>query len=128
MTYKPKQLSAEAFEELRTIAREEIEELMTDEQIEQMGIDLLNLFSVLATPMEGMIRNKLNDHEFKALMFLKTEIDQNRSPSVRQLSKAMGLRSSRSGHKLIDRGFLTRDTRGILHPAHAEGLRPIGPS
>ena len=50
MTYKPKQLSAEAFEELRTIAGEEMDGVMADEDIEQMGVDLLRLFSLLATP------------------------------------------------------------------------------
>lgn len=48
MTYKSTRLSAEAFEALRTIVESEIKELMTDEEIETMGMELLHLLSLLS--------------------------------------------------------------------------------
>jgi len=67
MTYKPTRLSAEAFEELRTIVKSEIKESVTDEEIEEMGIKLLTLFSTLLTPRAKVAEDRLTERERKAL-------------------------------------------------------------
>jgi len=125
MTYKPKQLSAEAFEELRTIAGEEMDGVMADEDIEQMGVDLLRLFSLLATPEVAPVGNRPDERELKALIFLRDEIAQGRSPSIRELSRTMGFRSSRSGYKLLKRlivnGWAVRSSDGKRRLIMLEG-------
>ncbi len=63
MTYKPTRLSAEAFEELRTIVESEIKESMSGEEIEEMGIGLLKLFAILLKPKEGV-----KDKEFSRIV------------------------------------------------------------
>lgn len=118
MTYKPTRLSAEAFEELRAIVEHEKKEPMTNEEIEEMGINLLKLFAMLFTPEEKSAGNQPTEQEQKALTFLQDEMSQGRSPSIRDLSKVMGFRSSRSGFRLLNlliaKGWVHRDGKGAL--------------
>ena len=118
MTYKPTRLSTEAFEELRTIVNYEIKEPMTNEELEEMGIDLLKLFDVLLTPEAKPAGNQPAEQEQKALAFLQDKISQGRSPSIRDLCKAMGFKSSRSGFRLLNmlmaKGWLYRNSKGDL--------------
>jgi len=113
------QLSPQAFADLKVITLKELGPDMTDGQIEEMGVNLLRLFDVLVTsPAESTPQLKLSPEESKALEYIKGEIEQHRSPSVRDLSKAMGFRSSRSGFRLlkrlIERGVVCRDCDGVL--------------
>ncbi len=118
MTYKPTRLSAEAFDELRVIVESEIKEHMTDEAIEEMGINLLKLFAVLLPPEVKPIGNQPTEQEQKALAFLQDEISQGRSASIRDLCKAIGFRSSRSGFRLLNvlilKEWVHRDDKGAL--------------
>lgn len=111
-------LSAEAMNDLRAIVQKEISESMTDEEIEDMGIKLLRLFSILVTQEPKPAGIQPTDQEQKALDFLDAEIKKSRSPSVRELARMMGLKSSRSGYellkKLITQGLVKRDNKGML--------------
>ncbi len=111
MTYKPTRLSAKAFDDLRAIVKDEISEPMTDEEIEAMGTRLLRLFSTLSTSEPETVDIQPTVQEQKALDFIKSEIVQGRSPSVRGVAKAVGFKSSRSGHRLLRRLI----ARGWVH-------------
>jgi hypothetical protein len=119
MTYTPEHLSVEAFEELRIIAREELGEQITDDGVEDIGIRLLKLFQILATYDASRPKVETTESEMKALTFLQKETGGGKSPSIRDLSKVMGFRSSRSGfrllHALMSKGLLCRDDKGMLH-------------
>jgi hypothetical protein len=119
MKYKPIKLSAEAFNELRVIVEEEIEGSMMEAEIEEMGINILRLFDTLLSKkviQSSVIRP--NEQELKALAFLQIAVQKGKSPSIRDLSLAMGFRSSRSGfrllHILIGKGWAIRENSGLL--------------
>ena len=118
MTYKPTRLSTEAFEELRAIVEHEIKKPISNEETEVMGIDLLKLFALLLTPETRPSGNQPTEQERKALSFLQDEMRQGRSPSIRDLCKAMGFSSSRSGFRLLNmlmaKGWLYRNSKGDL--------------
>jgi hypothetical protein len=84
-----------------------------------MGMRLLMFFSILATPALTPACIQPTEQEWKALRFLDAEIRQGRSPSVRQVAKAVGFKSSRSGYKLLKRlitkGLVVRDRRNVLY-------------
>lgn len=111
-------LSAEAMNDLQTIVQKEISELVTDDEIEDMGIRLLRLFSIIVTQEPKPACVQLAKQEQKALAFIGSEIKQGRSPSLRQLTQAVGLKSSRSGYrllnKLISKGQVVRNEEGEL--------------
>ena len=114
-------LSPEAFRGLKEIVKDEICEQMEDSEIENMGIRLLRLFSILGVDqakkeVQGI---EVSEQELKVLTFLREEIcGQKRSPSVREISRAAGFRSSRSGfrllNRLIKRGLIFRSQKGQL--------------
>jgi LexA DNA binding domain-containing protein len=118
MTYKPTRLSAGAFKELRDIVEREIEKAMSDEEVEEIGINLLHLFDALALAKSAPAKSQPNEQERKALEFVQREIDGGRSPSVRDLSREMGFLSSRSGFRLLNvlirKGWVHRDESGRL--------------
>jgi SOS-response transcriptional repressor LexA len=59
-----------------------------------------------------------SEQEAKALAFIRDSLKGGRSPSVREICREFGFRSSRSGlllvNKLINSGYLRRDQRGAL--------------
>jgi len=54
----------------------------------------------------------LTEKEFKAFNFIRSELQRGHSPSVREVAKAIGLTSSRSGARaikiLVEKGILRR--------------------
>jgi len=115
----PGQLSPKAFQELKQIAREEFGDTMSEDEITDIGLRLLRLFKLLGqeTRSEQMV---ISHQEFDALKYLGEAIHyEKRPPSVRDLSEAMGFRSSRSGfrlfRRLMRRGLIHRDMNGALH-------------
>lgn len=118
MTPDQPQLSPQALAELWAIAKDEIPEPLTDIEIEEMGVRLLRLFSILSVPEPKSDKITVSDHDYKALSFLFNEIQAGRNPSIRDLCRAMGLRSSRSGFRLLKKyfknGWVWRDQSGSL--------------
>lgn len=119
----PLRLSPTAFEELRQIAQAEYGKAMSDDEINDMGVRLLKLFRILGTqdPEQKTIEYSISvsSQEFKALKYLHHAIYHNHvSPSVRDITQALGYRSSRSGFRilnhLIDRGLVYRNEEGDL--------------
>jgi len=127
---KASQLSAQAFQKLKRIVQDEFGD-MPNNEIEEMGIRLLRLFSILKTVTspkgKGCSDIAVSDQEFKALKYLHHAIyHENKAPSVRDITIAVGFSSSRSGfrllNKLMERGFVYRDTDGKLQLAeHVKG-------
>jgi len=98
----------------------------------QLDVILEHLATYLATPdgiamleefreINGRIKARyanLSKRETKALAFIRAEIDRGHSPSVREIAKAVGVRSSRTGHKIVQvlllRGLVHRDDNNHL--------------
>src|SRR5260221_5585028 len=61
---------------------------------------------------------KLSEQESRALTFIRRSLKAGRSPSVRQVCRELGFRSSRSGLRVIDKlkakGCVRRDKHGVL--------------
>lgn len=118
MTYTPRRLSEKAFEELLVIVREEFGEQITDDDVEDIGIRLLQLYKFLATPDVSRSAIKMTESEARAVAFLQNANGNGNSPSIRNLCKAMGFRSSRSGFRLLNtlmsKGLVRRDDNGRL--------------
>ena len=117
------ELSPEAFDELKALVIEEYGDTMTDDEITAMGLRLLNLFSLLLSPYTEKAEQRsgpeLSDKEQQALTYIATCLElHGRSPSVREVAKAVGYRSSRSGlkviNRLIHRGSIERIADGQL--------------
>ena len=96
-------LSAEAMNDLREIVKKEIKEPMTDEEIEEMGIGLLRLFSIVMDRPPVPFRVPLTEPEQKALDYINIERKEGREPTVRGIAMAARFRSSRSGKNMLDR-------------------------
>jgi hypothetical protein len=98
----------------------------------QLDAMLARLAVHLATP-EGIAKLKelreitdrikarqanLSDRETKALTFIREELDRGHSPSVREITKAIGVRSSRTGHQIVQalllRSLIRRDDNDLL--------------
>jgi len=116
-------LSPKAFEELREIVRDEYGETTADQEIHEMGTRLLRLFNTLLVSdskdlSQAGTQGPLTEKELKVLEFIKHSMKEKRRPSVRGISRAMGLRSSRSGFRLlrslIGRGLVYRGQKGEL--------------
>jgi len=117
-------LSPQALADLKVIAREEIKGDLSDDELQEMGIRLLRLFSILTSPSKTQTI-EVSDQELRALKFLSHEIHLNaRMPSVRELAAALGLRSSRSGHRMLSRlmkrELIARDGEGKLNLGRPE--------
>jgi hypothetical protein len=116
------QLSDKAFNELKELARDELDNDMPDDDIKEIGLRLLNLFSVFTTKKEEPPKpeeSQFTDLELKVLRFLHDEIcHKKRSPTVREIAKVIGLKSSRSGFRflntLVSKGLVVRSDRGQL--------------
>jgi hypothetical protein len=92
-------LSKEAFADLKKVAVEELDDTMSDGEIDEMGSRLLSLFSVLTSETKPAQRTMvgLSEQESKALAFIREKVErEGKMPSVRELAKALGFRSSRS--------------------------------
>ena len=112
-------LSDEEFQELKTIARKEYGDSLSDSEIREMGVRLLTLYGILTSKEPEFTRLDPSDADFRILKCLHRAIYHERtSPSVRDIASAMGLRSSRSGLRLLSRlihlGFVYRDEKGRL--------------
>jgi len=115
-----KRLSVKAFSELKRISGEEFDMELSDHEIEEMGMRLLRILSILLpdNPEPVTMTISFTQQESDGINFIHEEIHRGRSPSVRQFSWAMGLRSSRSGHRLLNRlmeqGWIYRNDEGKL--------------
>jgi hypothetical protein len=108
-THTPRRLSAGAVKELREIYEDEFDDVLTDFEIEDMGVRLLSLFDILLnTP--GPVKIELTRQEQLALDYIHAETAAGGTPTVRGMAQAAGLRSSRSGMRLRD----TLIAKGIL--------------
>jgi hypothetical protein len=71
-----------------------------------------------APPPTESKQEALSKHEIAALTFIRESLKNGRSPSVREVCRAVGLRSSRSGlriiNKLMSKRYLCRDGQGVL--------------
>ncbi len=75
------------------------------------GTEFYERFADLMSRVEDQsVARSLSDVEHRALVFIQKERKQGRSPSVRTVSKTLGFRSSRSGHRIVsklkDRGLI----------------------
>ena len=114
----PQTLSPDALDELRVIVKEQIVEPMTDAEIEMMGVRLLRLFSLLSIQETKQPDVEQTEQEQRAIAFIGSEMKQGKAPSIRGITKAIGLRSSRSGFRLVEqlisKGFVMRDGEGNM--------------
>ena len=112
-------ISAEAFAELKKIAIKEYGEgVMTDIEIMDMGLRLLNLCDILIRPTEQeeqqQVRfSSLSDKEAQAFQYITDQLKhRNHSPSAREVAKHLGYSSSRTGLRvingLIEKGVLVK--------------------
>jgi len=95
------QLSAEALKELREIYENEFDDILTDSEIEEMGIRLIHFFHILLSG-PSPARIELTMRERLALGYIDAEMAAGRNPTVRGIAQAVSLRSSRSGKRLRD--------------------------
>ena len=120
-------LSEKAFSELKEIFKKEYpDEVFTDEQMREAGMNLLRLFSIISTKNRGEESSslgktpaaELTEREQEALKFINEQILLKRQPSVRDVAQAVGLKSSRSGARMVDsliaKGYLRRGTKEEL--------------
>ena len=99
-------LSTRAFKYLRKCDRR-VGLRHTDEEIHEIGARLLHLCHVAVEAKEREareIRSLLTDTEVKAVRILKERfITNGQLCSARELSRALGFQSSRSGHLILQR-------------------------
>jgi hypothetical protein len=94
-------LSAEAISELRTIYEEEFKEVLTDFELEDMGIRLLRFFHILETePVKTQM--DITPQEKAVLDHIDAEQKAGREATVRGIAQAAGSKSSRTGKRLRD--------------------------
>ena len=107
-------LSTEAFTELKQIALEVFGEDIPDAEISEIGLRLLQLFSVFSSGeslVNSTTRQKTTPNQFKGLKYIHQSIyHEEKQPTVRGIAQAIGLRSSRSGlrllHEFMKQGFV----------------------
>ena len=107
-------LSTRAFKFLRHISRRSGLQC-ADEEIHDMGIRLLTLCGIAAKVEKerAPVLLVLSESEARALKIIEQHFAaEGHCPSARLLSRALGYRSSRSGHlmlqRLLNRGILAR--------------------
>ena len=108
----PKQLSTRAFKFLQKTARK-LGLQHNDEDVFEMGTRLLALSDVVSgfNEKENRFEILLNEQEINALRVLRNQFTlTGRICSARELSRALGYQSSRSGHILLHRLI----TKGVL--------------
>ena len=111
------QLSTRAFKFLRKISRKSGLQ-HTDDEVHDIGVRLLSLCNIAANAKKREaehLQTLLTELEIKALRVLREQYaDTGRVSSVRELSRALGYQSSRSGHvllhRLISKGVLLKGT------------------
>ena len=95
------QLSTRAFKFLRKISRKSGLQ-HTDDEVHDIGVRLLSLCNIAANAKKREaehLQTLLTELEIKALRVLREQYaDTGRVSSVRELSRALGYQSSRSGH------------------------------
>lgn len=114
-------LSKGALKELRRILKKENpDEHMTNAEIEESGMRLVNVF-VLLMKSSGTKTHELilTEDERKVLEYIHQQVlEHKRSPSVREIATVLGLKSSRSGMRFLDRlieqGLVERNEKGEL--------------
>ena len=103
-------LSTRAFKHLHKISRKDGLQ-NTDEEIHDMGVRLLSLCHIAANVKnreDKTLKNLLTETEIQALEILRKQFTTSgRLSSVRELSNALGYKSSRSGH-LVLQSLLTK--------------------
>ena len=108
------QLSSNAFKFLRNISKK-AGLVATDEEIHDMAIRLLTLCELASKTQDRQVplNSDLTEAETQAVTAIREHFTRTGNvPSARELSQAMGYRSSRSGHlllkRLLNRGILKR--------------------
>ena len=109
------QLSTKAFTFLRKISRKSGLQY-NDEEVHDMGVRLLSLCHIATSAKnreDERLQTLLTEPEIKALRMLHEQFaGTGRIPSARELSRALGYQSSRSGHvllhRLLSKGVLLR--------------------
>jgi hypothetical protein len=122
-------LSTRAFKYLQKINRKSGLET-TDEVIFDMGARLLGLCEIVVSPRdreEQHLKNLLTEPETKALRILRRQFAATgQLCSARELSRAMGYQSSRSGHlllhRLLSKGVLAKHAGQLSFVREYEGL------
>ena len=120
MQNNTQKLSAEATQELRAIYEEEFNDVLTDYELEEMGLRLLRFFSILTKDVpDEPAQIEVTEHEFKAMQYIHVCICHNNiQPTIRGISQAIGCRSSRSGFRtlnlLLKRQLAWRDGEGNI--------------
>jgi LexA DNA binding domain len=118
-------LSDEDIKEFKGMLDDEFGGNHTEDEARETATRLLDLCMLLAMPVSGETRlshaeqiETLSNKQKDALAFTRRELSHGRQPSVRDVSKAMGLRSSRSGaltvNSLIGKGLLSRKSGKIV--------------
>ncbi len=107
------ELSDEQKRELDHILETVQQFLATEEGKE--AFDRLESISNSIQARQGIV--ELSSHERQALRFIQTEQGKGRNPSVRQISKSLGFRSSRTGHKILK----SLRTKGVIPKLATEG-------
>jgi len=118
-------LSIDALTELREICKEEYGDTLSDLEIQEMGNNLLRIFHTLFIPKQ--LKNTpypdLKKSETLALVYITDYLQRRgQSPSVRDITKAMGYRSSRTGHRVIEQLIL----KGRLEKVEKVTLKVVG--
>ncbi len=72
---------------------------------------------LLASEVWGSVR-RFTERELVVLNLIKEANAKGRSPSIREITKALGLLSSRSGHRFLDglmkKGIIRRNAEGAI--------------
>jgi LexA DNA binding domain len=118
-------LSDEDIKEFKGMLDDEFGGNHTEGETRETAMRLLDLCVLLAMPVSCKSPpshaeqvETLTEKQKAALVFIKNELAHGKQPSVRTMAKAAGLRSSRSGariiHSLISKGILVRRDGGQL--------------
>jgi hypothetical protein len=111
------ELSAKDLAEFKDIFDQEFGPGTPDTELKETAANLLRLFRVLCSGVSGASKPKLTGQELQAFKAIG-QVRNGRSPSVRELCRALGWRSSRSGFKVIQsltaKGYVYRAQNGEL--------------
>ena len=115
------ELSEKAVSEFQDIYQQEFGKTLTDDEANEMATRLLRLFQILTEeePIRELSKITVTESEFKALQYIHISIyHHKKQPTVRGIAAALGLKSSRSGFRmlaiLIRRGLVYRNEKGEL--------------
>ena len=115
------ELSGEAVSEFRDIYEQEFGDILTDTEANEIALRLLRFFHILTEEKSTLESCKITvtESELKALQYIYLSIrEHKKQPTVRGIATALGLKSSRSGFRmlttLIKCGFVYRNGKGEL--------------